>query len=344
MGFIPAAMRRFRGWRWVAVLALPLLVVTPSAAQNATAPLQHLRGRMIDSTGHAIPGVQLTVVGSDRTATSDSIGFFAVDSLLLGSVSILFTHPRFASITLNLPVTTDTTRVPVMLSVADVQPLAALAPSMLVGRVTDQNGFPIVGADILLATSGQTATSDTLGRFILTGLRPQRHFLRVRKIGYYAQYLNITSTASGAVKANIALESMGTSLSEVVVRADRVTSRLRRFYDRKAHNGFGQFATREEFAERGWTTLSDILSHMRGVRIGSDEMGRPTAITGDGCPLSILIDGQALTLDAVSLSAMVNIRDLAGVEVYPRRSEAPLEFRLGALVAGGCGVAVLWTR
>jgi Carboxypeptidase regulatory-like domain len=267
MRFIPAEIRRVGGWRWVAVLALPLLVVSPTCAQNAAA-----------------------------------------------------VRP-------------------------EMQPLAEPAPGMLFGRVTDRNGFAIVGAEILVATSGQTATADTLGRFVITGLRPQSHFVRVRKIGYFAEYLNIVSTVSGAVRANIALESMGTSLSEVVVRADRITPRLQRFYDRKALGNSGQFATREEFAARGWTTLRDVLSSMRGVRIGSDEQGRPTLVTGAGagCPVSILLDGQALALDAVSLSAMVNLRDLAGVEVYAS-GDMPMEFRFAARASGGCGAAVLWTR
>jgi Carboxypeptidase regulatory-like domain len=325
--------------------ALPLLVANPACAQNSP-PLVHLRGRTVDSTGRGIPGVQLTIVGSGRTATSDSVGFFAIDSLAAGIVSVSFVHPRFALITLDLPVSPDTARMPVILNAAVVPPLAAPAPSMLLGRVTDQTGFAIVGADILIASSGQTATTDTLGRFIFTGLRPQRHFLRVRKIGYYAQYLNVTSTATGAVRASIALESMGTSLSEVVVHADRTTPRLKRFYDRKALGGSGQFATREEFAERGWTTLRDVLSNMRGVRIGSDEWGRPTLVTGTGrdCPMSVLLDGQAFALDAVSLTAMISLRDLAGVEVYRDAADMPMEFRFAARVSGGCGVAVLWTR
>ena len=329
----------------VAFVGAALLNVACLRAQATPTALVHLRGQMVDSAGHAIPGVQLLVVASGRRTVSDSIGFFAMDSLQAGLVSLSFTHPRFAPITLDLPlVAGDTTRMPVMLSAVEETVTDDLAPASVFGRVTDVNGFPLTGAEVLVASTGQTVATDTLGRFFFTGLRPTQHLLRVRRIGFYVQYLNVTMTESGAVRARVALEPMGTSLAEVVVRADRVVPRLKRFYERKAGNGFGQFATREDFAARGWISLIDVLGNMRGVRMGSDDMGRATPMTRSTCPMRVLLDGLPLDLDGVALTSLVNIRDLAGVEVYRRGDEAPLEFAFGTGRSGGCGVLALWTR
>jgi Carboxypeptidase regulatory-like domain len=328
------------------VAAAAAVADLPLSAQSPVMQRLHLRGQMIDSTGRAIPGVSMKVDGTTLVATSDSLGWFALDSLPAGLVAVTFTHPRFLSITVSLPVAPgDTSRMPVMLTASDDRPSIGVTAAMLFGRVVDQSGFPVKDAEVLLATSGQTVVSDSAGRFVFADLMPARHLLRVRKIGYFAQYLSVTSTPTTAVRAQIAMESMGTALAEVVVRADRVPLRLKRFRERKAADMFGQFATRDEFAERGWVTVNDVLSHMRGVTMGSDAIGRPVPMSRFDCPMRVLLDGLPLELDGVSLSALVNIRDLAGVEVYVRGKEAPLEFSYGfGGRSSGCGVVLLWTR
>ena len=345
MASIRDVMRRIGAGRWLAGAVLPLCFGEPAYAQSAPRILVQLRGQMVDSAGRAIAGVRLRVVGSGRSTISDSVGWFAIDSLPVGFVSVSFTHSRFASITLDLPlVADDTTRIPVLLTEPEEPVVHDLAPGTLFGAVLDPRGFPVVGAEVLVASTGQTMTTDSLGRFAFAGLRPSPHLIRVRRIGFYVQYLSVTTTLHTAVRARVALEPMGATLAEVVVRADRVAPRLKRFFERKAHDGFGQFVARGDFAEQGWTSLTEILSHMRGVTMGSDAMGRPTPMTHFDCPMRVLLDGLPLELEGVSLTALVNIRDLAGVEVYRRGTEAPLEFTFGGGRSGGCGVIVLWTR
>ena len=171
-----------------------------------------------------------------------------------------------------------------------------------------------------------------------------RHLLRVRKLGYYVQYLNATASPTTALRATIAMESMGTTLREIVVRADRIAPRLRPFHSRAAHNGWGQFATRAEILERGWTSVSDMLFHMRGVTVGSDAMGRAIPMTRLDCPMKVLLDGQPLELDGVSLDALVTLNDLAGIEVYRNGADAPQEFTYGRPGSSACGIDAFWTR
>lgn len=331
--------------RWLTGAVVWLAVAGSSAAQTPERALVRMRGLMVDSAGRAIPGVSLRVVGSGRSATSDSVGEFSLDSLPAGTVAIAFAHPRFSSITIEVPLDVDdNTRIPVMLAAFEGPAARDVAPATLFGRVLDGNGFPIRDAEVLVASNGQTIVTDTLGQFSFASLVPGPHLLRVRRIGFYAQYLTVTTTSASAVRAQIVLEAMGTSLGAVVVRADRVPLRLQRFFDRRAHNGLGQFAAREDFVQKRWTSLTDVLAHMRGVMIGGDDMGRPTPMTQSSCPMAVLLDGLPLILDAVSLSAMVNLRDLAGVEVYQHVADAPLEFRFGVKESGRCGMIILWTR
>jgi hypothetical protein len=342
---IRLATRRACSGRLVLWIVAEFLVAAIRAeAQNSPPDAVRLRGRMVDTAGRAIAGVRLQLLGSARGTESDSLGLFVFDSLTAGFVAVAFAHPQFSAVTLELPLTAgDTTIVPVIMVAPDEGGDTIMEPGMLVGVVTDQRGRRLSGADILVATSGQTARTDTLGRFLLHGLSPTRHLLKVRKLGYYVQYLTVTSGSSNALRASIAMEAMGTTLTEIVVRADRIAPRLKAFRERAAHNGWGQFVTRDEILEHNWNSVSDMLAHMRGVTMGTDAMNRVVP-TYRGCPMKVLLDGQPLEVEGVSLNSLVALNDLAGVEVYPRGMDAPLEFAFGPLRNLACGVVVFWTR
>jgi Carboxypeptidase regulatory-like domain len=338
-------MRRITCLRVVHLAAAALLGAATVRAQDGVTGVVRLRGRMIDSAGRAIAGVQLQLVGSARATESDSLGNFTLDSLTAGSVSLAITHPQFVALTLELPLAIgDTAVVPVLLVAPEIAPDASLEAGMLVGVVTDPRGRGLSGADVLVATSGQTARTDTLGRFVLRGLTPTKHLIKVRKLGYYVQYLSVVGSPGRALRASIAMESMGTTLKEIVVRADRIAPRLRGFRDRAANNPYGQFVTRDQMLEKGWPTVNDMLSHMRGVSLGVDAMNRQVPLGRAHCPMLVLLDGQPLELTDVALSALVNLNDLAGMEVYSGKMEAPLQFAYGPVTKLACGVVVFWTR
>jgi Carboxypeptidase regulatory-like domain len=339
------AARRFsRPASIVALMASAMISPVVRAQEVVPAQTARLNGRMVDSTGRPIPGVRLRLVGTTRDAQSDSAGRFMLDSLAPGIVTVSFVHPVFVALTLDLPlVAGDTATVPVILVAHDSPPGVSLESGMLFGVVTDRNGRALSGAQILVATTGQSIYSDSLGRFVLRGLAPMAHLLRVRKLGFYAQYLKANATEGGALRASISMEAMGATLAEVVVRADRIHPRLRAFHTRMANNGWGQFVTRAQILERGWFSTTDVLAHMRGVSIGADLQGRPIPVTG-ACPMRMLLDGLPLELDGASLDTLVTVQDLAGVEVYRSGEGAPLEYTYGSPRSVGCGMVVLWTR
>jgi Carboxypeptidase regulatory-like domain len=313
-------------------------------AQGTPASLGRLRGQTIDSTGRAIAGVQLRSTAGGRSTASDSLGYFTLDSLRSGTVGLMLTHPQFVPLTLEIPLAADdTTVVPVMLLAALDPTPPQLEPQMLYGIVSDGRGFPIQDVEILVASTGQSTKTDSLGRFVVPNLRVAEHIVRVRKLGYYAQYIPMQTIATGAVRVRVALESMTTTLAGVTVRADRVPIRLRRFQERVDRNGWGQFLTRQQILERNASSMTDLLSRMRGMRILADEFGRP--VPSDGrCAMRVLLDGLPLSLEGASLNAMVSLNDLAGIEVYARGIEAPLEMAFGPIGNLRCGVIGLWTR
>ncbi|MFI5312469.1 MAG: hypothetical protein ACHQQ3_14625, partial [Gemmatimonadales bacterium] len=66
-------------------------------------------------------------------------------------------------------------------------------------------------------------------------------------------------------------------------------------------------------------------------------------INGGLCPPPIYIDGQRFApgADAEQMLATVDPGDVAGIEVYNRPGNIPIEF--GGTLSEGCGVIVVWT-
>src|SRR3989442_5707220 len=63
------------------------------------------------------------------------------------------------------------------------------------GRVTDERGTPVVGADVAIVGGAQSARTGTNGSYVIENVRPGAHTVRARLIGYRGQ------TASVAVAA-----------------------------------------------------------------------------------------------------------------------------------------------
>ena len=63
-------------------------------------------------------------------------------------------------------------------------PLAAQAPAVVRGQVTDESGSPLPNARVSVRGGGASATTDGQGQFEVSVVAPGTHVLRVRLIGY----------------------------------------------------------------------------------------------------------------------------------------------------------------
>jgi outer membrane receptor protein involved in Fe transport len=93
------------------------------------------------------------------------------------------------------------------------------------GLITDAiDGKPLVGVNILLDTTGGTAT-DQSGRYTLS-LSPGPHQLIFRFIGYKAEKLNLEPKAGEKIIQNMQLQPLLVELNTAVVSASRYEERL----------------------------------------------------------------------------------------------------------------------
>lgn len=179
-------------------LAALLLIGTAAFAQSANGTNCSVDGFVVNSvSGSPVPRAQVSVVGADDTwlAESDAAGKWSVGHAACGRVTITVNRTGFLRLQQsNLPLIANTPLSGLKLRLA---PQAVLA-----GRVLDDQGDPIQGAQVSLMTariidglrgiqaSSSTPTND-LGEYRFSGLTA-------------GKYLVCANAGGGAVAANAA--------------------------------------------------------------------------------------------------------------------------------------------
>jgi hypothetical protein len=316
------------------VLGLLGLLATNAGAQVAPA----LRGTVRDSTGRPLARVEVSY-RSTKTL-SDSTGAFLLSPVPTGRIMVRFTRDGISLGTVEANVTNDTTSGVQVEVIGDRN-----EPRTLLGTVVDDAGRPVKDVTIEVVTALTEGRTDSLGRFSIRNLPARRHIVRVRRVGYSPTYLTADLTDSTSTRARIVLrEFAGQNLGLVVVRADRVTGRLRGFLQRsEKKSGWGTMITAADIERRNPMRASDMLMGLASVRV-SPSRGGATVITGrGGCLMLLFINGfPAPQRSGSGLDEMVSALDLAGIEVYNGNAGVPAELTLGA--PSPCGTIGVWTK
>jgi hypothetical protein len=95
---------------------------------------------------------------------------------------------------------------------------------------------------------------------------------------------------------------------------------------------------------------TSAIENLPGVKIRSTARGRVVLMTnglGETCTPTVFIDGARFDPRGehdgyVDVDQLTDPYRIAGIEVYSRATQAPLQF--GANSPQGCGVIVIWNR
>jgi len=218
----------------------------------------------------------------------------------------------------------------------DPPPPAVRTAFRVVDRETRE---PIVGAAVRVQDS--TLLTNSQGRLTFQTLRPGRHAVLVRAVGFRSTTLELSIGGPGAPDVHeVDLLFDGTDLPDVVVEARRrrLIGRLVEFETRKAR-GVGQFLTAAEIEARRQFNLGAILGTLKGVnsRCSVLECSVRMARAPRNCAPKYFIDGIPSDQSATDTP----ISDIYGIEVYRGPSETPVEFLTSE---AGCGVISIWTK
>jgi len=212
----------------------------------------------------------------------------------------------------------------------------------LVGYVSaSDTHVPIRAARVTESTTGVVVTTDSAGRFALTGLSGGAFVIEIAAIGYAKGSWRVSLTPRQVLTHRFDLDPLPYELPEVLVKGKPSPS-TRRFadFERRRQAGIGAFVTQEEIERANPTTLIDILVSVRGVHqecITNDCVAKMVR-SPPGCYPQYYLDGRESTPYFARNTPPLDVR---GIEIYRGSSETPGEFQGSN---SGCGVIAIWTK
>lgn len=176
-------------------------------------------------------------------------------------------------------------------------------PAEIRGRVMTPMEVPLSGAEIAVVGDSLSAISDSGGRFVLRGIPPGQHVIRIRRIGYLAQYLAATLAPGEKKDVVIALIPGAYRLPEVEVTARLAkpieyawTTKYDDFFRRK-RVGLGYYIGRKDIDRKGGAGTPDLLIGVPGLWIRPSGFF-PAAVKATRCKkMSVWMDGWELHVD-----------------------------------------------
>jgi hypothetical protein len=224
------------------------------------------------------------------------------------------------------PAATGTAVIPV--SASRAQPAG---PTVLTGRVVQQDGKPVAGATIALTERADTVTTSDSGRFAMQDVPPGAHMITVRHVGFHAARLPVTVIRGQTRDVTITLTSGVPALSTVRTTAKGLASYHDVGLDKRMQAGIGQFVTYDKIVERRAARFTQLLELVHGLRLYSyDQQNEETQVLGSrgrGACVGFVVDGapqQSLTTH--DIDEIIPADNVAAIEFY-HASEAPAGWR-----------------
>lgn len=219
-----------------------------------------------------------------------------------------------------------------------------LRSGSVTGTVRDSLGLPVSAAQVSVAGLIVRGTTGNDGVFKISGLPLGQRTIRVRRIGFRPDSVEVEITPGGEASADVTLGVIPQRMAPVVVQAGRrrYTGRMASFFQRR-DAGFGHFFTAEDIDRQKPMRTTDLLRMVPGARIERGVGGESMVLfRGQRCAPLVWLDGSPATAGYLNPD-FFDPATLAGIEVYEGVSTVPPEL-MWVRGKGSCGVIALWTR
>jgi hypothetical protein len=211
------------------------------------------------------------------------------------------------------------------------------------GIVRDSMGLAIIGAQIAISQSQLIVETDDSGRFELAKVKPGMLSLRLRRLGYQPDTVELLVLAGKTIPVEVTLSRLMVSLTPVVITGHSdLTGWRAGFYHRK-NVGSGHFFTAADIDKRNPSRMSDMFQMLPSVRIVQTRGIIRNAIRfnrAGGCAPLTFLDGAPLTAGEFDIDGLSPF-SIAAFEVYTG-SIVPPQFHVAAMRY--CGAIVIWSK
>lgn len=168
-------------------------------------------------------------------------------------------------------------------------PLSTLAQNYFInGTVTDNNGNPIIGANVIIDNTFIGTATDMLGKFKISGLRKGSYVLVASAVGYSKYTSELFTLHNDITNFNISLNPLIFQSDQVIVTAGKHEQNL---IDLPVS---ASLIDASEFSEKNFTALDDALRYVSGVSVTLDQVsirGSSGYSRGAGSRVLVAFDG-----------------------------------------------------
>ncbi len=170
--------------------------------------------------------------------------------------------------------------------------MAQSGKGTLVGRVTDNAGAVLQGAQIELGPQASSAVSISIGEFTVAGLKPGSYKLTVKYVGFEPLTTNAVVSAGQTARVDAVLK-VASKLEEVTVTADRALGEAEAINRERTADNILQVLPQEVITSLPNENVADAIGRLPSVTLERDEgEGKYVQIRGTEPRLSNLtIDG-----------------------------------------------------
>ena len=236
---------------------------------------------------------------------------------------------------------------------ATAHPASAQAPpraprSLLVVRVMDEQGKPLLGARVTVGGVDRAATTTATGEATLEQVPQGLRLVDVRRQGYAPERVASLFTPGDTVRREVRMTPDAVELEELTVTSWGRSVRLRNngFYDRQ-RRGFGASMTRDQIQNLHAYHTTDIFRYTRGFKVvttGPRNLVMSSRGGLNACLPHVYVDGIRMAIrradDQADALESVPVDNIEAVEAY-QGATVPPEFNLNGTA---CGVLLIWTR
>lgn len=184
------------------VLTVLLCLLIPSRCESQATT--SIRGIVHDLQGTPLAGVEVVLVGVDRSVYTNSRGQFVLDQLRFRVYNLLVRHPGYAAARARVPAeTAEPTEIDVYLTqiphVLD-NIVVTGTRSGLHGVVGDSARTPMPGAKVVLLGGAGSTTTDSVGRFSFPDVKRGPYIVSAELPGYVSRPLHVDVPESRSVE------------------------------------------------------------------------------------------------------------------------------------------------
>ena len=156
------------------------------------------------------------------------------------------------------------------------------------GTVTDNNGQPLIGANVIVENTLLGTATDSKGRYRIFNLPNRKFKIVVSVIGYSKETSEVLIPSSERQEVNFQLEPTSYQYDQLVITANKYSQDLREV----AASGY--VIDSKLFSERGYQNIDDAFRYVPGVTMTLDQIsirGSSGYSRGAGTRVLVAMDG-----------------------------------------------------